>query len=123
MWLSSSATKIVLLLLIVTLPNVIVVSGYLLVVSRVQLSTNHEQLTSFREIQLKPKRAAFAHRALDENPSAMDCFDNVLHQRQPKPRAFGHSVVGFGPVELIEHKRQVLRRNAHTCVTNSGDHL
>src|SRR5208282_2336466 len=58
--------------------------------------------------QLEAKAAAFAHAALYKHLPLVDCLDYVLHQRKSQPSAFGHMVVGLGPVELIEHKRQVL---------------
>src|SRR5262245_32910531 len=70
-----------------------------------------QRATLFGEVELKPERRALALGALDEDATVVHGLDNVLHQRQPKSGALGHPVVRFDPVELIEHKGEVLGRN------------
>src|SRR5688500_6838300 len=86
-----------------------------------QQSTLHNR--SLAQIKLKPERTALADLALHEDPPFVDGLHNVLHERQPQARPFGHAVVRLCPVELIEHNRQVLGWNPDACIGDAGNHL
>src|SRR5688500_16161572 len=101
---SSSATKMVRSLIVLSLPR-------------------SPTWNSFTQIKLKPERTALADLALHEDAAFVDGLHNVLHERQPQARPFGHAVVRLCPVELIEHKRQVLGWNPDACIGDAGDHL
>src|SRR5947209_15771641 len=78
---------------------------------------------SFTQFQLKPERTSPTHVALNEHSALVDGFDNVADQGQAQAGALGHAVVDLGPVELIEHERQVLWGDADAGVHDARDHL
>src|SRR5258706_6035536 len=106
MWVSSSATRIV----------------FFSPMSRPSRASSPLSRFSFLcgNLQLESETTAFAHVAFHKDSSLVDVLDNLLDQGQAQACAFGHSIVGLGSIELIEHKREVLWRYPHASIGYAG---